>query len=662
MADKEFFINFKEFIGAETSAQLAEFIRQSAHAGVWCYDFAYERFWGDNLAGRLMGVGDNTYPQASPLEVLGVIHPNDRPVVKAWWQNVGASASPEELHFRVRYPDYRVAYLCTRSQLIFDRDKRPAFLVGLIWDETSTQRREREHKAIVAISDALRELGTEKEVVERAFEEIRHVLETPHALIATREEGIEQRVRVVHACGRWKELLHQDSTYDEGIIGYVLKTREPYRSTAAAEDPRCLRPEVVTGLSGFVAVPLVSKDDVIGVLALGRDERYDDNDLEIAKALASVLATAIARIRHERSLERRVRELSILHDIDLAISNTLDLSFVLGEVLTQVQRHLGVDAVAVHLIDRAANTVQCKAARGFISNHIWDSHPPVGKGLLGNVALQRAPVLIQGAEEIRKRCLRHRMLDEEHFVVYAGFPLIVRGDVAGVMELFHRTPLKVSCEWVNFAECVAGQVAVAVANADLYTNLERTHGELLAAYEATIEGWARAQELRDVYTERHCLRVTERFMELAQHVGYEGESLVIMRRGALLHDIGKIAVPDAILKKPGPLTDEEWQIMREHPRLALEMLRPIKFLERSLDIPAYHHERWDGNGYPFRLKGEEIPHAARLFAVVDVFDALTSERPYRAAWSEEEAKNYLAAQAGSQFDPQVVKAFLNLLH
>lgn len=663
MLDKEFPISSHDFMQAQASPQLAEFITRSVGAGVWYYDLALGRFWGDNLAGRLMGIQDNGHLEASSSDVLRAIHPNDRRLVRAWWQNVGQSTSLQELHFRVRYSDYRVVYLCARAQLILDRKEQPAFVVGLIWEETTAQRREQEHKAIVAISDALRELGTEEEVVERAFEEIRHVLDTPHALIAIRgEEGIDQRVRVVHACGKWKELLHQDSTYDEGIIGYVLKAREPYRSPAVAEDPRCLRPEVVKGLSGFMAVPMVSKDDVFGVLALGREERYDDSDLEIAKALACLLATAVARMRHERSLQRRMRELSILHDIDLAISNSLDLAFVLGEVLTQVLSHLGVDAAAVHLIDKATNTILCKAARGFLTAHVWHARPKVGKGLLGSVVLQRAPVLVQGTEEIRKRCLRDKMLEEERFVAYAGFPLNVRGEVVGVLEIFNRTPLKLSSEWVNFAECVAGQVAVAVANAELYTSLERMHGELLAAYEATIEGWARAQELRDVYTERHCLRVTERFLELAQHVGYEGESLVIMRRGALLHDIGKIAIPDAILKKPGPLTEEEWQVMREHPRLALEMLRPIKFLERSLDIPAYHHERWDGNGYPFRLKGEEIPHAARLFAVVDVFDALVSERPYRAAWSEEDAKNYIAAQAGSQFDPQVVKAFLNLLN
>lgn len=177
------------------------------------------------------------------------------------------------------------------------------------------------------------------------------------------------------------------------------------------------------------------------------------------------------------------------------------------------------------------------------------------------------------------------------------------------------------------------------------------------AYDETIQGWARALDLRDNDTAHHSLRVTWAAEELAHGMGLDRNDLVHIRRGALLHDIGKIGVPDAILHKPGPLTDEEWEIMRRHPQTARELLEPIDYLREAMAIPVYHHERWDGNGYPFGLAGEDIPLAARIFAVVDVWDALTSDRPYRDAWSEAEAFAYLREQAGHHFDARCVEAF-----
>ncbi len=192
--------------------------------------------------------------------------------------------------------------------------------------------------------------------------------------------------------------------------------------------------------------------------------------------------------------------------------------------------------------------------------------------------------------------------------------------------------------------------------------LRRAHVELRMAYDATIEGWSRALELRDQETQGHTLRVTELTVRLAREMGIEDkEALAHIRRGALLHDIGKMGIPDSILLKPGPLTEEEQEIMKKHPVYAYEMLSPIEYLRPALDIPYCHHERWDGSGYPRGLKGEEIPLAARIFAVVDVWDALCSDRPYRNGLSREEALNYIRAQAGRLFDPRVVEAFVRLM-
>ena len=208
---------------------------------------------------------------------------------------------------------------------------------------------------------------------------------------------------------------------------------------------------------------------------------------------------------------------------------------------------------------------------------------------------------------------------------------------------------------------LANQVSEAIKNTQLFDELQRSNLELTLAYDATIEGWSRAMDLRDKETEGHTLRVTELTLSLAQAVGLKDEELIHVRRGALLHDIGKLGVPDEILYKNENLSEAEWKIMHKHPLFAHQMLSSISYLENALVIPYCHHEKWDGSGYPRGLKGEEIPVAARIFALADVWDALTSDRPYRSAWTKEKSLEYIKEQSGKYFDPNFVGPFLKLI-
>jgi HD-GYP domain-containing protein (c-di-GMP phosphodiesterase class II) len=229
------------------------------------------------------------------------------------------------------------------------------------------------------------------------------------------------------------------------------------------------------------------------------------------------------------------------------------------------------------------------------------------------------------------------------------------------MEIFHRTPLHPDNDWLDFMETLAGQAAIAIENAILVKELQRSNFELTLAYNTTIEGWSRALDLRDRDTEGHTERVTDMAIKLARRLHLSESELVHIRRGSILHDIGKMAIPDGILLKPGPLTEDEWEVIRQHPRYAYELLSPISYLGQAVDIPHYHHEKWDGTGYPDGLRENQIPLHARLFAVIDVYDALTSHRPYRSAWSTQKAIDYVRDQIGKHFDSAIVQQFLLMM-
>ncbi len=275
-----------------------------------------------------------------------------------------------------------------------------------------------------------------------------------------------------------------------------------------------------------------------------------------------------------------------------------------------------------------------------------------------NAPTQMGPYTIDEVGESGESPLS-RSLDQRGTASALLIPLPHRSAEGALLVLESDSPRTWSQADRRTAAAVARAAAVAADNSLLLAELRHSNEELAAAYDSTIEGWARALDLRDHETEGHCRRVTDLTLALLRAAGVGGEALEHGRRGALLHDIGKMGVPDAILLKPGPLTDEEWEIMRRHPAHAKDFLSPIVHLRPAIDIPYGHHEHWDGTGYPEGRSGEEIPFTARVFAAVDIWDALLSDRPYRPAWSEERALDYIQSLSGTHLDPDVVRLFVD---
>lgn len=363
------------------------------------------------------------------------------------------------------------------------------------------------------------------------------------------------------------------------------------------------------------------------------------------------------RKKAEEDLRRQLKNMTALSDIGIAISSSLNLKVTLNMLLERLLSQLGIDAATVLLLDEDTLYLNCASSLGFrTSSSLRKTSVRMGKGNAGRAAYERRLLIIPDLGNTLTQAFK-----EEEFKAYIAVPLMAQGKVKGVLEIFQRSAFDPTTEWLSFLEPMSTQAAIAIDNAEMFDRLQRSNMELTLSYDATIEGWGRTLELRDEDTMGHTNRVTEMAVRFARLMGMEEKDILHLRRGAILHDIGKISIPDRILLKPGPLTDEERLIMNRHPRYAYELLSPIPFLRPALDIPYCHHEKWDGTGYPRGLKGEDIPFAARIFTVVDVCDALLSDRPYRPAWPLEKVREYVLSLSGRDFDPAVVETFLKIL-
>jgi HD-GYP domain-containing protein (c-di-GMP phosphodiesterase class II) len=243
----------------------------------------------------------------------------------------------------------------------------------------------------------------------------------------------------------------------------------------------------------------------------------------------------------------------------------------------------------------------------------------------------------------------------------ACVPVIARQQPIGALWIGRISKASIDQHEVKLLSALGEMLGNTIQRMKLHEQTLRQAEEITSAYDLTLEGWAKALELRDKETEGHSRRVSDLTRHLVKLFGIPESEMVHIHRGVLLHDIGKMGVPDQILKKTGPLNEDEWYEMRKHPQYAYDLMQPIAFLRPALDIPYCHHEKWDGTGYPQRLKGEQIPLAARVFAIVDVYDALSNDRPYRLAWPKPKVLEYLREQSGKHFDPKIVDAFLQLV-
>lgn len=487
--------------------------------------------------------------------------------------------------------------------------------------------------------------------------------------------AVESRERVIHASE--KKYRHLVETMSEGLVMINDKGQISYSNPKLSEITGLSRQEMkgmslynffapeekenialqwvsrIDGLQTAYETFLVKKDgSTLPVLI--SPQRMTNEREEFAGSLAVITDISI-RKEVEIAQRRKINELASLRKIDNAILAKTTLTAFNQIILNQIRDHLNASAASIHIF--YPNTTRVKSSRAFIG----EKNRSCAKN---EISLERIQLHAHQKNFVSFES------DIVENVIWKGIEAItpdslyispVRNgdDLKGIIEIAFCYQKDQEDDWLSYLNALVTQTAVGIEKIELIEKLETRNKDLQQAYISAIKGWAKALELRDEETKGHSDRVVDMAVNMAREFGFTGEALENFRNGAFLHDIGKMGVPDGILLKPGKLTEEEWQIMKMHPDFAYELLREIPFLKNAYEIPYYHHERWNGTGYPHGLVGEKIPLAARIFAVVDVWDALTSNRPYRPAWSHEETVKYLIDNKGVLFDPIIVDHFLS---
>jgi HD-GYP domain-containing protein (c-di-GMP phosphodiesterase class II)/DNA-binding response OmpR family regulator len=574
-------------------------------------------------------------PSGSPLPLLvAAVSEEVDPMAARWLLNAGATDVIRRAHL----------------------DRLPLAVVAALRRPAQPTRPDAQAAALAAFAAALRSTTSREAMLPVIIQQVQSLLGVTGAAVLRHEAGSE--VVSVEVADGWLDLAGAKWPAGTGRLGEALMSGRPVLAALTAGQPERTALAEMLGLTAAAYAPLIAQGITIGALAIATNITIEPAQFDLLDAIADMVASALHRAALHEQTELRLRRLAALHAVDIAITTSFDLRVTLGIALDHLVGQTQVDAASVLLLNNAAQTLEYAAVRGFHTGVLRQPPVRIHHTLAGQVIAQRQPVHLGSlaAESTSLPPILHG------YTSYYGVPLMAKGRMHGVLELLSRGPLRLNLDWVEFVASMATQAAIAIDNATLFSDLQRTNAELNLAYDATIEGWPRVLEARGIESEGHARRVAELATRTGRAAGLSDQELSHLRRGALLHDIGMLVVPESIVFKPGPLSAEDRARLQQHPERGFDILAPIHHLRPALDIPYSHHERWDGTGYPRGLKGEQIPVAARLFAVADVWDALSTDRPFRRAWPEARARDYLREHAGSHFDPQAVNLFLQALN
>jgi PAS domain S-box-containing protein/putative nucleotidyltransferase with HDIG domain len=601
---------------SESANRLKE-AQRIAKIGNWELNLVNNKLlWSDEIY-RIFEIAPEKFG-ASYQAFLYAIHPDDRDAVNKAYTASLETRNAYEIDHRLLMPDGRVKYVHESCETFYDFKGQPIRSVGTVQDITER------HIAEQAIRES-----------EERFSTIFHASPIP-VLIVRAADGkfvdINEAFQSMSGYGRDEVIGHAAPELNHWVNPDDLRRLEMnLREQGTVRDfDTKLRTK-----SGLIQDVLMSAATI---------------EVSGARYVINLAYDITARRQHES-------ELQAIASLSAALRTAPARTEMLPVILEQLVALLNWDTASVEIIDPLTGDAVTEAAKGCWEALIGNRQKS-GTGINTIISQTRQPYFTNDLKNDPNLAYPEWTYNDIHGGI--GAPLIAQEEhLIGFLWVGRKNEITKSD--IRLLASVADMAANAIYRVTLYEQSQKDAANLILAYDSTLEGWAHALELRDQETEGHTRRVMQMTVKLAQAMGIELPALENVRRGALLHDIGKMAIPDSILLKPGTLNEREWEIMRRHPEYAYEFLERIGYLHPVIDIPYCHHEKWDGSGYPRGLKGEQIPRVARIFAIVDVWDALRSDRPYRPAWSEEKTRKYILEQSGKHFDPQGVQVFLDLL-
>jgi PAS domain S-box-containing protein len=587
-----------------------------------------------------------------------LIHPDDRQMVNGDIQKANAENRKFQLEYRIRTADSQEKWVWEQGSLITN-NQGIQILEGFITDISDRRQRESDMRGLKEIGNLLREPNAYSKFGEEVLAKIADLYGLSCSAIAM-VLNQNNSIRMEFSQGGWLDLNNKEISINGINCRKIIQSKVPATLNIKFDHDNECKSLLNKESPCLALIPLNYEDEFARLLIIGRDLQFSKNDIQVFMAIGDLLSSALGRFNLIRRLEKQLEKVESLHAIDQAITGVFDIRVINRVILDVVRKGLGADAADIMHLNPLTNTLDMNGDIGLRSSFIHTRKLPISTSLAGKVLMNRsvfeAPDLSKGQMEFQ-----FKDWDDEGFLAYFAHPLIVKGKPIGVIELFFRHVFYPDLEWLKFFESLATQAAVAYDSCHTFGDLQRVKQNLANTYNAALETWSKSLELTNIESQGHVQRVTSQTLRLAKELGIDDSELPNIERGAILHDIGKLGILDEILLKKGKLSDTEWHEIEKHPVIAKDLLSGVNLLKDAVDIPFSHHENWDGSGYPQGLKGEEIPKAARIFAVIESYDALLSEKPYRDAWSQERAIEYLKQEKGKKFDPKIIDAFLRQL-
>jgi HD-GYP domain-containing protein (c-di-GMP phosphodiesterase class II) len=408
-------------------------------------------------------------------------------------------------------------------------------------------------------------------------------------------------------------------------------------------------------IQSFLTVPLTVQGKNIGLINLSSTNKnaFNREHLRTFTTLSSLLATAIENVKIRLYLERRIDEISVLFEISQAITSTLVLDEVLDSIVNFSMEMMNALRCELRLLDESKEFLEVRASRGLSKSFLASTAIKIGEGIIGNCFSQRLPIsVVDARHDPRTKYLR--MIKREKLAGLLAVPIMQRGKAIGVITVYTSKPRDFSQDEIDLLSTFASQASISIENAQLYADMKEQYLSMVMALAAAIEA-------KDSYTHGHSTQVMEYAVKIGKELGLGENEIETVRYAGLLHDIGKIGIKDEILSKKGKLSDEEFAELQQHPKYGANIMEQLDLLKDIAPLTLYHHERYDGKGYPLGLKGEEIPVGARILAVADTYDAMIADRPYRKAFPFDYVKKEMKKAAGNQLDPDIVKIFFDIL-